>query len=890
MKPVFHYRKDTHLGHRILNNCIAIFISLFIIFQSFLIAKENGKDTWPIPACAWSRPLGDHPIGSVGVLSFSTLTTKRGIPLGGIGAGNFMFNLCGTFGPWEFKTGLHEEKFLSQAAFHIYEHIPGKTPVVKTLATDDVLSGWNKLQQDSGVYYALYPKAWFTYSGTTADVSLKQFTPIIPHNYRQSSYPVGIFQFKLSNPTSDTIAVAVMFTYPNAAYGDDKRTGFTNRTIQEDGITGVVMAASSPDNQTTTQNTEWCIAAQEPAGSHVTFCSSWNGDGNGQDIYDDFSKNGMLCDSAIDSSFTASAIAVKITLAPGSATVVPFVLSWDFPRVKFVSGTEWYRRYTEYFGFTGDHSFQIAKEALLNMNNWETSVDKWQQLIIDEPSYPEWLKQGALNELYFDTFGGVFWENGCITKPAESSFGTLPPIDHKYFCMDFGNCELLDSRHYEARHLLELWPEIERDVLKWYADDINNNPAGNTPHDEGDPYFGDPFFSSSSGFNDFQDNPSKFIQEVYAYYHKTHDETFLDFVWPACLRTYNYLKTLDRNHDGIPDCGESTYHAWNFIGDNMLSGGLYIGALEAMEQIALEKRDTSFSKNMHQSYINTRRVIDSLLWLPQLQYYRVDVGSNTMLADGLNGDRYCETTGLDPILPVDQIVSHLNNVYDLCVKPLKDYNGDGEGDLGVANAANVDPNVGGGGLTKEVWAGVSYFIAAMMYHYGVQTNNSQLKDNALKSAYGTYYQTWLNNETAYFFDTPLGWGIHDPATLIYKFQCQPSRAIWELLLEIKNPFDTLTSIAQIPTSKTPNRYTLYQNYPNPFNPSTQISFNLPARAKVSLEIFDLMGRKVQTLISGDLPAGNHLQVWNATNFPSGVYFYRLRAGAFSETKKLILTK
>ena len=86
-------------------------------------------------------------------------------------------------------------------------------------------------------------------------------------------------------------------------------------------------------------------------------------------------------------------------------------------------------------------------------------------------------------------------------------------------------------------------------------------------------------------------------------------------------------------------------------------------------------------------------------------------------------------------------------------------------------------------------------------------------------------------------------------------------------------------------------FTLSQNYPNPFNPTTTISFNLPSRSLVSLTIFDILGRKVATIINGEiLSAGNYSKQWNASDISSGVYFYQLKAGAFTETKKLILLR
>ena len=88
----------------------------------------------------------------------------------------------------------------------------------------------------------------------------------------------------------------------------------------------------------------------------------------------------------------------------------------------------------------------------------------------------------------------------------------------------------------------------------------------------------------------------------------------------------------------------------------------------------------------------------------------------------------------------------------------------------------------------------------------------------------------------------------------------------------------------------PTAFSLEQNFPNPFNPTTHISFAIPSISFVTLKIFDLVGREVATLISEELTPGNYSREWNATNFPSGVYFYHFQAGAFIKTKQLVLLK
>ncbi|HBC46757.1 MAG TPA: hypothetical protein DEO84_11735, partial [candidate division Zixibacteria bacterium] len=88
----------------------------------------------------------------------------------------------------------------------------------------------------------------------------------------------------------------------------------------------------------------------------------------------------------------------------------------------------------------------------------------------------------------------------------------------------------------------------------------------------------------------------------------------------------------------------------------------------------------------------------------------------------------------------------------------------------------------------------------------------------------------------------------------------------------------------------PQNFSLSPSYPNPFNASTAIRYKLPASSDVSLDIFDITGRKIETLTSGHQDAGEHQAVWNASGRASGIYFYRLKAGDVSKTEKCILIK
>ncbi|MGD1046900.1 MAG: T9SS type A sorting domain-containing protein [Bacteroidota bacterium] len=106
----------------------------------------------------------------------------------------------------------------------------------------------------------------------------------------------------------------------------------------------------------------------------------------------------------------------------------------------------------------------------------------------------------------------------------------------------------------------------------------------------------------------------------------------------------------------------------------------------------------------------------------------------------------------------------------------------------------------------------------------------------------------------------------------------------------KRPISEMVTGVEENHNQFPNCFALLQNYPNPFNPSTNISFNLLSKSFVSLKVFDIIGREVATIVSGEMLAGSYSRQWNAASMSSGIYFYRLQAGSFIETKKLLLLK
>jgi hypothetical protein len=88
----------------------------------------------------------------------------------------------------------------------------------------------------------------------------------------------------------------------------------------------------------------------------------------------------------------------------------------------------------------------------------------------------------------------------------------------------------------------------------------------------------------------------------------------------------------------------------------------------------------------------------------------------------------------------------------------------------------------------------------------------------------------------------------------------------------------------------PTEFALKQNYPNPFNPTTTIGFELPKASHVTLSVYNLLGQEVDVLVDREMTAGRQSVEWDAARYASGLYFYRIQAGDFSETKKMLMLK
>lgn len=203
------------------------------------------------------------------------------------------------------------------------------------------------------------------------------------------------------------------------------------------------------------------------------------------------------------------------------------------------------------------------------------------------------------------------------------------------------------------------------------------------------------------------------------------------------------------------------------------------------------------------------------------------------------------------------------------------------------------------------WGG-NFVIAITTYFNGFPfgTNNFNHTENVLVDAYGPMTMPGgsivqalrVKRDDRYTF----AGGSYD-RTIAYSFITKNGTAVEVVALDTNaaNSGTILTDGVTWSSSgitgvenenQIPTQFSLEQNYPNPFNPSTTITFSIPNEELVSLKVFNSLGKQVTELVNGTKPAGNYEINFNAAGLSSGVYFYRLKAGDFSTTKKLLLLK
>jgi non-lysosomal glucosylceramidase len=754
-----------------------------------------------IPKAAWKRGIG-QPLENAGgrkpALARSGMIDDgywQGAPVGGFGSGTFSRTYRGDFSRWHIKGGVHKYQTVWTNQFAMYQKQEGRESIAQVLTSahpdGGMLGAWKwDYPVGAGDYYALYPKSWYDYRWDKfpAHVVLEQFSPVLPNNYRESSYPVAVYRWHAENPTDKPVTVSVLLSWTNMLgwfrdFGQDMKSsldhGNRNRFVDEAGVNGhvkgIVFDRVHPKGVQDDFDGQWAIASVESPGVDISYQTTYVPDGGGREVWGPFSKDGRLANDNqawISSGEPLSAaIAVRFTLQPGEKRVVPMTISWDMPIVQFGSGRKWYRHYTDFYGTTGTNAWKIAKDGLQGAGRWSDELDAWQAKYVNDESKPEWYRGELFNEMYILTDGGSFWGRPVGSDPkAPATFAFMECFDYPYYAT-------LDVRFYGSMPLVKFWPDLDKQELRQFADTVPEDltdkylwiwksqhtqslqfrlrkAKGAVPHDLGVPQE-DPFklpnAFSWQNTNDWKDLNSKFVLMIYRDYVFTgkKDLAFLKYTWPAVQEALDHLRQYDRTGDGLPqgdNYPDQTYDEWVVQGDSAYSGGLWLASLRAAEEIAHALGDSAAATKYQGWFSNGQKTYIDKLWTGE--YFRYDTMSeyrDNIQADQLAGQWYANMNGLGDLVPRDMQVKALKKIYDFNVMKF------GNGEMGAVNGIAADGKlVTTNEQVQEVWTGTTFGAAALMLSDG-------LKDEGFHTAWGVYHTTYETQ--GYWFRTPEAWDV-----------------------------------------------------------------------------------------------------------------------------------
>ena len=713
----------------------------------------------------------------------------QGVPLGGIGAGSIGRGWRGDFRRWQLRPGTIQNQPVYADQFTLYVQSgsqPGRTQTLFPGRPEDGrLSAWRwDLPGEVARYEALFPRAWTTYEEPLPGVRLtcRQLSPVIAHNYQESSYPVSEFRWQIENISAEPVKTALMFTFQNGiGTENDTAGGHYNTPFTLDGYKGIllrhvyrqqqVIVSEQPKDNNAPRETyldplSFAIAA---SGGEVTYRARFITAGDGYDLWSDLAAHGMLANTSdqqpsAPGESIGAALAVTVELQPGETREVSFALAWDMPITRFGQGRSYLRRYTCFYGSNGDAAPRMAVDTLRSAGDWEALIDDWQSPILENESLPAWYRQALFNELYYVVDGGTVWCYSPEQSPAESEIGHFAYLEsHEYRMYN-----TYDVHFYASFALVQNWPAIElslqrdiaaatlasspRQITEMYSGKrVPRKLAGAVPHDIGWPDE-DPWELPNGYFihnvNDWKDLNPKFVLQVYRDYIFTRDEQFVRDVWPAVEAAIKRVGHFDRDgdglieNDGIPD---QTYDVWSVKGPSAYTGGLWLACLQAGARLAEIAGEPLLADEFKRQVDRGKKSYEARLW--NGRYFNYDSSRSrqhdSIMADQMAGQWYARACNLPPIVKPEYGRSALITVFDWNVQRY------GGGQMGAVNGMRPNGNVDRTSMqSQEVWPGTTYAVSAAMLQEG-------LRDMAFETAFGAYRMTYEG--TGYWFQTPEAW-------------------------------------------------------------------------------------------------------------------------------------
>ncbi len=634
-----------------------------------------------------------------------------GVPLGGIGTGTFQLMTDGTVSHATFNNNWNQPTGDLPGCFAaIWTHL-GQRSDARVLALHNAysLSAVSALDYDG-----LYPQATLTFPDPALPltVTLRAFSPLIPFDILNSSFPAAAFLFEIKNTALVPVEVSIALSWENilgvggtAEHGPfQHRDGDqVTRILDSEGFFGLKFTGPDLPAATTEENRlqanasgEYSLLAHPERPDAVVTTAGWNALDKRPAWWDQFARDGSVSGDAPrgqeDRSHPAGVVAVRLTLKPGGYAVLPFAFAWYMPHCWTSTGTD----YGHFYQTAFPDSAQPARRLLTDWRTLLSLTEDWQQRLLFS-NLPVWLVRRLINATAPLTTNSVTTRQGRFALLANAGMpeDTTSTSVHASSAFSAPGDRLVVNRL-----LLAFFPRLAAQQLADFAQMQSLSgamprslgsleaPQGWEEAPEVSAALPSPLDLIASllrrlRFNwpDSPESASAFVLQMDEYVRWTGDRSFLALTYPQARLALRSVLQRDLDPDGLPSAALTTT-LWDDDIPTTPSGSsptsrplrpaeatLWLAALHAGDDLAGQMEDRDFAQTCRQAAERTVAAIQKRFW--NGQFYAENTGtSGTQIAkapelcatDQLLGQWTADALGLDTGLPPGEIQAVLHSL------------------------------------------------------------------------------------------------------------------------------------------------------------------------------------------------------------------------------------
>ena len=545
------------------------------------------------------------------------------MPIGGIGTGTVSLNGIGGLQDWEIMNrpakGFNPSIERQRAPFfaiNIQTNEGSFTRLAEGPIDEQYFegsSGSSKANHGlprfaNATFDAAYPfgQAHLSDEGMPVDVSVKAFNPLIPGNVSESSIPMAVLTYTVTNKTSQPVTVSMCGSMQNfIGYDGRKGKAIDNKnTYREDGdLKGIYFTSDGVDNQSEQWGTMALASLNEGKTSHRTSWSKYHWGSSTLDYWDDFSEDGELENrQGGGEDAPMASLAVKTEIAAGETKNFRFLITWHFPNRRtwfdddIIVGNFYTTKYTD--------AWDVVEQTVPNLVRLETKTKEFVNTFIESP-IPATVKEAAL-------FNLANLRTQLVFRIKEGQmFGWEGNFENEGAC--FGSCTHVWNYEQTTAFLFGELAKSMREV-----------EFGNATNDEGLMSFRVylPLDSAQKFGKAAADGQMGSIMQFYREWQLSGDDEFLNKYWPKVKKAleFSWIEGgWDANQDGVMEGPQHNTMDVEYFGPNPQMGFWYLGALRACEEMAKHLGDKDFSKQCRKLYQNGSAWLDANLF--NGQYY-----------------------------------------------------------------------------------------------------------------------------------------------------------------------------------------------------------------------------------------------------------------------------